>query len=254
MVDEDTKSDFLEKLRGVRCDALLITGDISNAKQLVGHLNDISAACGERPVFFTLGNHDYFFGSMCEVEKSVVELCDRTPNLIPLGQGEVIQLSPDTALVGHRGWYDGRAGDGERTEVVSPDQRWINDFKHLNKRRFFKRMRELGEESANYFRKVLPSALGRYRNVLVATHVPPCYQALKYNGEHCRWERQPFYANCSAGEVLIGLSRVYPRSKVTVYAGHSHSAIRVGISSRLDVQVAGARTGRPELQEVVSIH
>lgn len=47
---------------------------------------------------------------MREVDRSVAELCNRSRNLIQLGQGELIRLSPNTALIGHRGWYDGLAG------------------------------------------------------------------------------------------------------------------------------------------------
>ena len=177
----------------------------------------------------------------------------RIPNLIPLGHGEVIQLSPNTALVGHRGWYDGRAGYGFETHVKSPDHKWINDFQHLNKRKFFDRLRELGEDSADYFRKVLPEALGRNSTVLLGTHVPPCYQALKFDGKHCRWERQPYFANCSAGEAIIGISRDYPKCRITVHAGHSHSATQARISPNLEIHVAGAETGMPALHDILTI-
>jgi predicted phosphohydrolase len=253
MADDSAKTRFLDHLRRAHYDALLLTGDISNAKQLVGHLEEISRACAGRSVFFTLGNHDYFFGTMREVDRSVAELCKRNRNLIQLGQGEIIELSSNTALVGHRGWYDGRAGYGLKTRVTSPDHKWINDFRHLTKRKFFDRMRELGEDSADYFRQVLPEALDRYRKVLVGTHVPPCYQALKFSDHHCRWERQPYYANCSAGEVIIGISRDYPAGKITVHAGHCHSKARVAISQNLEVQVLAAKTGKPELKEILLI-
>lgn len=252
-VDAETKRHFLDQLRGTRFDALLITGDISNAKQLVSHLKDISAAISERPAFFTLGNHDYFFSSMSEVDKVVAELCRHNRTLIPLGHGEVIQLSPSTALIGHRGWYDGRAGYGSKTHVKSPDHKWINDFRHLSKRKFFDRLRDLGEESAEYFRKVLPPALERNRILLVGTHVPPCYQALKFSGGHCRWEHQPFFANFAAGEVIIGISRDYPKCRITVHAGHSHSAAHARISPELDIQVAGAKIGMPSMQKILMI-
>ncbi|MCP5547773.1 MAG: metallophosphoesterase [Akkermansiaceae bacterium] len=252
-VDDDTKLEFLDQLRGVRYDALLLTGDISNAKQLVGHLTDISFACDDRPVFFLLGNHDYFFGSMPEVERAVADLCQRHENLVPLGRGEVIQLSPNTALVGHRGWYDGRAGFGVKTHVISPDRKWISDFRRLGRRAFFNRLGELGEASVDYFRSVLPKALDQYRNVLVGTHVPPFYQSLKFGGRHCRWERQPYFANCAAGKAIIGIARDYPGRKITVHAGHCHSATEAAISTNLTIRVAGAKPGQPAFHDIVIV-
>lgn len=76
---------------------------------------------------------------------------------------------------------------------------------------------------------------------------------LKFSGEHSRWERQPYFANCSAVEAIIGISRDYPKCRITVHAGHCHSATQAKISSTLEIQVAGAVTGMPALQEILMI-
>lgn len=251
---DETRRRFLKRLRSTCCDAVLITGDISISEHLSRHLREISDACDDRKVYYLLGNHDYFHGSIPEVDRSVIALSKSHRNLIPLGQGEIIRIDRDTALIGHRGWFDGLAGAGEKTWIESPDHHKIDDFKHLGRREFFQRLRQLGEQSASYFRQVLPAALGHYRHVMIATHVPPFYQAVKYDGCDCRWERQPFFTNSSAGNAIVGILKRFPHRRITVHAGHSHSAANVRMSRNLSIRVAGAKPGKPDFQEILHIH
>ncbi len=252
---DEVKRRFFEKLAASHCDAVLITGDISTSKHLISDLKDISRACGRgtTPVMVLLGNHDYFGASFAEVDSAVGGLCKTHRSLVALGKGEIIELSPDTALVGHRGFFDGLAGAGVRTRVGSADRYHIHDFQGLDRAGYFGKLREQGVESANYFRRVLPTALLRYRTVLVATHVPPFTQALRHGGTYCGWDRQPYFANRAAGNLLVGISRRFPQRRIVVHAGHSHSPITVSMGHNLEVRVAGAQPGRPALQELVTI-
>lgn len=248
------KRRFFEKLAASRCDAVLITGDISTSNHLIADLAEISRACGSGiiPVIFLLGNHDFFGSSFAEVDCAVEALCKTRRNLVALGKGEVIELSTDTALVGHRGFFDGLAGAGVRTRVGSADRYHIADFKGLDKRDYFQKLRELGVESANYFRRVLPAALLRYRTVLVATHPVPCTQALGHGGKHCDWESQPFFASRAAGNAIVGISRGFPHRRVVALAGHSHCSNKWAMGN-LEIRVAGAQPGFPATQGILTI-
>src|SRR4051794_19629524 len=67
---------FLESLP--EADAYLITGDIGEAHDVTAHLR----AFAERgPVFFVLGNHDFYRGSIADVRAEVRGLCREVPNL-----------------------------------------------------------------------------------------------------------------------------------------------------------------------------
>ncbi|MEO5914117.1 MAG: metallophosphoesterase [Luteolibacter sp.] len=252
---DEEKRRFFDKLETSRCDALLITGDITTAINLARDLGKISRAAGSTPVMFVLGNHDYFGSSFEMVDREVAELCGRHQNLIPLGYGEIIQLSPQTALIGHRGWFDGQAGAGARTRVGSADRYHIDDFKNLNKAQYFQKLRDLGVQSADYFRRVLPAALQQFETVLLATHVPPCTQALRHQGSYCQWERQPFFSNRAAGNAIIGISRTrsFASRQVIVYSGHSHCYSRFQ-SDNVEIRVAGAQPGFPALNGLQTIH
>ena len=247
------KQRFLSELTCARYDAVLITGDISAAAQLVGHLAEISHACGTRPVFFTTGNHDFYGSSFADVDRAVADLCNRHRNLVSLGHGGIVELSPRTAIVGHRGWCDGKAGAGECSKVPSPDRYAIDDFRNLSRTGYFSKLRSLGEESATYFRRVLPRALNRFGTVLIGTHFSPFTQALKHRGTPCDWDRQPHFSNRSAGNAIVGISRNFPGRQIEVYAGHSHCFAEFSLSPNLEIRVAGALRGFPSFQPIITI-
>ena len=244
---------FLTSLKTSAYDGVLITGDISTSEFLREHLAEIARACGSRPVLFITGNHDYFGSSFFAVDRLVAYTCKAHSNLIALGGGEVIHLTKNTALVAHRGWFDGVAGAGVTTRVESPDRYQIDDFKTLNRDDYFEALGELGKQSANYFRKVLPLALSRYKNVMLATHVPPFTQAVRYDDKGCVWGRQPYFANTAVGKLIWGLSQHYHEQNIEVYAGHTHSAASVMLGSNLLVRVAAAKPGKPTLGEILVI-
>lgn len=250
---DKAKIDFYKELENTRCDAVLITGDISTSRHLIEHLAEISRVFGKITVMFMLGNHDYFGSSFAEVDRSIGNLCENHENLVPLGYGEIIELSPRTALVGHRGFYDGLAGAGPRTKVSSPDRHLISDFFGLDRSGYFQKLRNLGEESADYFRRVLPAALKRYETVILGTHVPPFTQSLRHSGSYCNWESQPFFSNRSTGNAIVGICRNFPCRSTIVFAGHSHSPSTVQVLSNLEIRVAGAQPGRPAINEILNI-
>ncbi len=250
---EATRRQFMNHLQIAPFETVLITGDISTSHCLQDHLTEISKACGSRPIIFTLGNHDYFKSSFAAVDQVVDDVCKRHPNLIALGKGEVIQLSPNTALVGHRGWFDGQAGSGAKTKVESPDRYQILDFQHLDRRGYFKRLAVLGQESSEYFRNVLPVALSRYSKVLLATHVPPFTQAVRYDNKGCLWNRQPYFCNTALGKFLVEFAKHNSKRRIEVYAGHTHSAVSIKLKSNLFAHVAAATPGHPANGQLLTI-
>ena len=252
---DEEKRRFFDKLATSRCDAILITGDITTSANTARDLSEISRAAGTTPVMFVLGNHDYFGSSFEMVDRKVAELCKQYQNLVHLGDGEIIQLSAKTALIGHRGWFDGQAGAGARTRVGSADRYHIDDFKNLNKAQYFQKLRDLGVQSADYFRRVLPAALQRFQTVLLATHVPPFTQALRHRGSYCEWDRQPFFSNRSGGNAIIGISRTrsFASRQVIVYSGHGHCYSKFQ-SDNVEIRVAGAQPGFPALNGLQTIH
>ncbi len=240
---------FFRRLRNADFDAAVITGDISTSEKLPGHLLELGRACAPRPVYFVLGNHDFIGSSFADVDRAVARVCAGQNNLRHLGYGEIVPLGGDVALIGCRGWPDGRAGWGSRSVVKSPDCEGIADFRGLSKPAVFERMEDLGKASGRYFRETLPYALQCYRHVWIATHVPPFTQAAFYDGKPCGRHHLPHFTNWSAGSAIQGIARSYPKNRITVLCGHTHSGAVVDIAEGLEVRAGSARPGWPMAQQ-----
>jgi 3',5'-cyclic-AMP phosphodiesterase len=231
----------------------LITGDISNARLLPLHLREIAAAAGERPVYFCLGNHDFYGSSFARVDGIVAGICSNHRHLHHLDGKRLIDLGHDTVLIGHRGWCDGRTGWGEKSLAKNPDFLAIEDFKRMNRSRAFQFLRALGLQSASRLRSVLPYGLTCYNRVIVATHFPPALQAARFRGKPVDWLRQPFFCNSAVGQMLFRMSQQFPRQEILVLCGHTHSAVSAPITPNLTIRSGVARQGFPALGEIISL-
>lgn len=248
----EAREQFYLRLNKEVYDAAVITGDIACGNTIDGHLGDLAQAANPRPVYFLLGNHDFYGSSFSDVQERVERVGAQHDNLHQLGHGEIIALGNDDVLIGHQGWADGRAGWGSRSLVRNPDFHAIRDFRDLTPKEAFARVNELGRESARYFRELLPYTLTCHRRVWVATHVPPFPNAAYFNGKPCDSLRRPFYTNVSAGRVIRGIAARFPDRQIKILCGHTHCRAAVQAASNINVLVGAARTGRPDFQMIFS--
>ena len=72
-----TRKRFFNTLASTPFDAAMITGDISNADGVCSDLLELGGACGERKVYFVLGNHDFYGSSFGEVDKDQYRLSSK---------------------------------------------------------------------------------------------------------------------------------------------------------------------------------
>jgi predicted MPP superfamily phosphohydrolase len=234
-------------------DALLITGDIATAPLLgdtLRRLEDIF----QRPTYFVLGNHDFYGSSIDAVRAAITRLTHSSRWLHWLPQTGIVELGPDTALIGHDGWADGRFGKGVESNVMMNDYVQILDFIGLSVERRFRVLNDLGDEAAGYFDEILPEALSRYPHVIAATHVPPFKEACWYEGLHLSDDDGlPHFACEAVGKVLAQTMRRHPDHRLTVLCGHTHGQGVVDILPNLRVKTGGAEYGQPRLQELIEI-
>ncbi len=233
-------------------DAVLLGGDIGEAPDVVEQLEGLDARLG-LPVYFVLGNHDFYRGSIARVRAGVEALCARSPRLHWLPGSGVVALTPETALVGHDGWADGRFGDYERSEVLLNDYRLIEELAGLDTRDRLRRLNALGDEAADHFRAVLPEALDRFRRVIALTHVPPFREACWHRGQVSDDAWLPHFACKAVGEALVEAMAAHPDREMTVLCGHTHSPGEAQVLPNLRVLTGGAEYGRPEVQRVLCV-
>lgn len=244
---------LLHRIAETSADCIVITGDISSARSLTDHLAALATACMPRPVYFVTGNHDYYGSSFAEVDAGINALCAEVENLHYLNGQQIIPLNGDTCLIGHHGWPDARAGYGIHTYLRSPDHQAIRDFRGLNRQECMLRMRQMGKESAGRIRRILPLALTRFRHVILLTHTPPFPDAVCFNGAPCGPLHLPHYANLSAGLAIRGIASAFPKRRITILAGHSHSSSITHIDPNICVCVAHARTGKIGPQKILRL-
>jgi Icc protein len=246
---ETRRAEFVESIKRRKLDALLVTGDIATSRRFSGALTLLESL--GLPVYFCSGNHDFYASSFARVDAELGMMCQRSPNLTRLGDGEIIDLGCRTVLVGHGGWGDGRAGLGAATSFKSNDSWLIKELAKLPVDQLFEKLRALGEASAHYFCRILPKALEQADHVLVTTHVPPYVEACRHGGQPCSDEHLPYYCNVVLGKTLRSIASIHRDKRITVLCGHTHEACCYEAAPNLSVQVAGAQPGHPRIEAVL---
>ena len=233
-------------------DAYAITGDIGEAHHVVAHLR---AFAGRVPVYFVLGNHDFYRGSIAGVRRDVRELCREVPSLHWMPDSGIVPLTEAACLVGHDGWGDGRYGNYHGSDVMLNDFGMIREFggfyEDLTTR--LAKLHALGDEAADHFRAVLPEALSRFRHVVVLTHVPPFREACWHEGKVSDDNWLPFFACKAVGDALREAMAAAPGRRMTVLCGHTHGSGEARILPNLRVLTGGAVYGKPQVQQVLEV-
>ena len=244
--------EFLARVAAARPDVVLLGGDIAEAPSVEGHLERIATrlTC---PIYFVLGNHDFYFGSIERVRSLVEALCRERPNLVYLTSAGAVSLSSRAALCGHDGWADARLGDYERSLVMMNDYRLIEELAGVNKRDRWPLLKALGDEAARHVETVLPAALARHEEVIFLTHVPPLREACWYQGQTSNDEWLPHFTCQAVGEALLRIMRDHPERRLTVLCGHTHSPGETQPLENLRILTGGAEYGLPEIQRVFEL-
>ena len=251
-VEESDIEDFFARIAALEADAILVGGDIAKAASFGPHLTTL-AEMVQRPVYFVLGNHDYYRGAMAEVRTYAAQLSEESQWLRWLPSSGVTALSPSTGLIGHGSWADGRLGLGARSTTLLNDYVLIRDFIPLGLAARFRKLAELGDEAAAFFRTTLPGALDAFAHVILLTHVPPFGDAALHEGERCSDQWLPHFTCSAVGDVLVEVMDAHPDHRLTVLCGHTHTVGEVHIRPNLLVRTGGARYGHPAVQDLLEV-
>jgi predicted MPP superfamily phosphohydrolase len=239
-------------------DAVLITGDIAESPTVAGCLKEMEQRLG-KPIFFVLGNHDFYKGSIVVTRLHVSQLCSASQRLVYLSQAEVVELTPNTALVGHDGWADARFGDFANTEVILNDFRLIAELQHwhdpwtLDKATLQAVLQTQAGIAAEHLERVLPEAAARYAQVIVATHVPPFREAAWHRGGLSDDAYLPYFSSKVVGEVLLAVARAHAQCTFLVLCGHTHGSGALQVLDNLRVLTGAAEYGKPEVQQLIDV-
>jgi predicted phosphohydrolase len=242
---------FLLRVRNRGAGALLVGGDISHAARLRADLLRLREAAG-KPVYFVLGNHDYYGSSIHWVHAEVLDLCETYPDLHWLSDSDVVELSPAAALIGDGGWGDMRFGDVDRAVALN-DEYHIDELKVASRTLLMERLQQLAGWSASHIRRVLTDAVARYEEVILLTHVPPFREACWHEGMISDDEWLPRFTCAAVGDAVREIMADHPDRRLTVYCGHSHGEGYAEIDGNIFVWTGGAEYGAPKVQRVIEV-
>jgi len=252
---------FYKTLQAAALDVLLIGGDIGHADSLPCFLTEVEDAI-DAPIYFVLGNHDFYGSSIASVKERVCRHAAASRRLRWMPAEGVVKLSETTALVGHDSWADGRCGDFFRSDLLLNDYLLIEElsiaaemrrFDSYDKQKLFQKLNALGDEAAEYIRRVLGEALGAFPSAFVLTHAPPFRESCWHQGKISDQNSLPHFACRVFGEALLEVLDQHPGCRVTVLCGHTHSAGFAQIRPNLSVWTGRAEYGRPILQKTFDV-
>ncbi|MDX1946662.1 MAG: metallophosphoesterase [Pirellulaceae bacterium] len=244
---------FLEGLRRQAPSGVLISGDIGEAPKLIDLLQLIDD-CLQLPVYFVLGNHDFYRGSIASMRRKVRMLCKQRPNLKYLTLAdEPIALSLNTGLIGHDGWADGRAGDYERSTVMLNDYLVIRELAGLSLPQRKEQLQRLADEAALHLRRLLTDALGQFEQVILMTHVPPFLDLCRHEGEPLDDNWAPHFCSVTLGETIREVMAGFTQRKLTVLCGHLHEAHEHDPLPNVSAAVGGAVYGQPAIVKLIDL-
>ncbi len=253
-LEEEALMAFFQTINNSGADAILLSGDIAEAENIDAYLYEMAKQI-EIPIYFVLGNHDYYKGNINDVRACVTELREERDELIYLPSAGYQQLDEDTVLVGQDGWADGRLGDFAHSTRSLNDSVYIEDLAEANelgRDALLHKMQELADTDAAALKADLTKALAQEhlpKKVIIVTHVPPFKEACMYRGKQTEDDYLPFFTSKATGDVLMEFAQQYPGVEFNVYSGHTHHPASCQPLKNLHVRAGKAEYHKPTYQD-----
>lgn len=234
------------------CDAVAVGGDTGEARDVFDHLQALAETSG-RPVYFVLGNHDFYRGSIAEVREAATRITRSDLPIHWLPAAGVVPLAEDTALVGHDCWGDGRAGDLATSDVLLNDFLLIRDLV-AHPSEWGERLAALGDEAARTLSPSVEQAVHEFQRVHVLTHAPPFAEGARWEGRITTPDWLPFMVCQAVGDMLREVFEDAPGCRGTVLSGHTHQPARARILPNLEIRTGAAEYAQPRVQQIFELN
>ncbi|MEM1244262.1 MAG: metallophosphoesterase [Pseudomonadota bacterium] len=254
-LEKKERDQFYEKIIESASDVVLISGDIAEAPTVTMYLQEMVTYIG-KPIYFVLGNHDYYHGDTNSVRSQMRQLTRQNNLLKWLPACGAIPITKQTILIGQDGWADGQYGNYFNSPVVLNDSRLIIDLLHATiqgKPALLSKMQQLANHDAECLAKDLMQAIkqDQPKKIIILTHVPPFKEACLYREKISDDDWLPFYSAKASGDVLEKIAKQQKNIEFLVLCGHTHSYAEYQPLHNLIVKVGHAEYYYPQLQCVL---
>ena len=122
-LEKQERIDFYQTVIESKADVIFISGDSAEAPSISDLLAEMKQIIS-KPIYFVLGNHDFYRGSVGSVREDMTRLTQAVEGLYWLPASGIHKLTNDVLLVGTDGFADGRYGNYEKSVVVLNDS-WV---------------------------------------------------------------------------------------------------------------------------------
>lgn len=229
-----TQYDFVSRILEENPAGLFLPGDISCGITIGNILKFLAKKLENIPIYFVIGNHDYYSTSFEQTHNTLFRLQEKYKNLHWLTSKDEIKLNEETALIGEDGWYDVRLGNPVYLNY-NLDWIMISDFRKCSN--FDEKValsRKLADQSTANLKQKLEKALITYKTVYVITHVPPWEETARGRGMRFGEFWLPYNVNYEMGQMIEDVMRKYPDKNVITIGGHVHNPAIVHIAHNVE--------------------
>lgn len=230
---------FVKRVKSQKADGLFLTGDISHGLSINSDLQYLAEKL-DIPIYFVLGNHDYYLRSMDKVHDQLLNLTSKYSNLHWLTNSQVLSLNKKTAVIGAEGWYDASLGDPEYLKYTL-DWLLIKDFRKLsNFKERLAKFKELALNSADLISKKLEESFENHKITYILTHYPAWEQATRDVGTYMEKFWLPYNVNLTMGRAIEKVVKKHKKKRVIVLSGHLHCQSTIMVNKRIQCVVNDA--------------
>lgn len=186
-LEKQERIDFYQTVIKSKADGVLISGDSAEAPSIRELLVEMKQIIG-KPIYFVLGNHDFYRGSVGSVREDMTRLTQAVEGLYWLPASGIHKLRNDVFLVGTDGFADGRYGNYEKSAVVLNDSYMIAELyqeKLYSKTQLLLKMQQLADEDAKQLSHDIEMCVSTHcpKKIVVLTHVQPFPEVCMYDGQ-----------------------------------------------------------------------
>jgi len=255
-IDLAEREQFYQKIINTACEGVFITGDIAEAPSIVDIMNEMVHFI-QKPIYFVLGNHDYYKGDVKQVRESMIKLTSTNKQLFWLPASGIQWLNDSTIILGQDGWADGRFGDYQHSTVRLNDSRLINDLFQASLQgndMLLKKMQNLADIDAKNLSDNLTQATAKQpQKIIILTHIPPFKESCMHLGQASDDNWLPYFSSKATGNVILQVASQNPQIEFLVLCGHTHSKSYYQATDNLLIKAGVAEYYQPEIQEVIEI-
>lgn len=256
-LEENKRTSFYHELIATDSEGVVISGDIAEPPSIESILKEMTSTT-QKPIYFVLGNHDYYRGSINDLRNKMTSITKDEPFLFWLPASGPQKLNNNVVLLGRDCFADGRYGDYTNSRVVLNDSRMIVDLLQssaLGKYPLLEKIQQLADQDANELEKSIEQAIRSYnpKKIIILIHVPPFREVCMHEGEISNDDYLPFFSSKVTGEILMHVAESYPEVEFLALCGHTHSKGLFKPCSNLTVKAGASEYGKPSIQEVIEI-